>query len=73
MLDRRLGERDDVLRIAAPVSVGALHGDLPLDDAGAEEAAELVAEVGADAHRDVVEVDEQGGVGRGVKGRRGVR
>ena len=31
-VDRRLGERDDVLRIAAPVGVGALDGDLALDD-----------------------------------------
>ena len=68
-VDRRLGERDDVLRIAAPVGVGALDGDLPLDDVGAEERAELLAEVGADPHRDVVEVDEEGGV-RGVHRRR---
>ena len=67
-VDRRLGERDDVLRIAAPVGVGALDGDLALDDVGAEQGAELVAEVGADPHRDVVEVDEEGGV-RGVQRR----
>ena len=64
-VDRRLGERDDVLRIAAPVGVGALDGDLALDDVAVEEGPELLGQVRADAQRDVVEVDQQGGV-RGV-------
>ena len=69
-VDRRLGERHDVLRVASPVGVGALDRDLALDDLRREEAAQLLPEVGADPHRDVVEVDEEGGVGR-VNRRRG--
>ena len=36
-VDRRLGQWHDVLRVAAPVGVGALDGDLSFDDVGAEE------------------------------------
>ena len=68
-VDRRLGERDDVLRVAAPVGVGALDGDFALDDLGAEQRAQLLSEVGANPHRDVVEVDEEGGVRRVHLGR----
>ena len=57
-----LGERDDVLGVTAPIRVGALDGHLALDDLGTEERPELLAEVGADPHGDVVEVDEEGGV-----------
>ena len=59
----------------APVGVRALHRDLPLDDVGREQVAELRLQVGADAHRDVVEVDEQRGVRRVEAGvpRRGER
>ena len=64
-VDRRLGERDDVLRVAAPVGVGALDRDLALDDVAVEEGPELLRRGRADAQRDVVEVDEEGGV-RGV-------
>ena len=63
-VDRRFGERHDVLRIAAPIGVGALDRDLALDDLRREEAAQLLSEVGADPHRDVVEVDEERGVRR---------
>src|SRR5260221_5305480 len=57
-VDRRLGERDDVLRVAAPVGVGSLHGDLPTDDLGLEQSFQLRLEIGPDAHRHIVEVDE---------------
>ena len=63
-VDRRLGERHDVLRVATPVGVGALDVDLAGDDRAAEQVAELRLQVGADPHRDVVEIDEEGGVGR---------
>jgi len=63
-VDRRLGERNDVLRVTAPVGVGALHGHLARDDGAAEEVAELRLQIGADPHRDVVEVDEERRVGR---------
>ncbi len=56
------------LWIAAPVGVGALHRDFAPDDLGLEQALELRLQIGADAHRDVIEVDEQRGVG-GVGGR----
>ncbi len=72
-VDRRLGERNDVLGIASPVGVGALHGHLPLDDVAAEQVPQLVAEVGANPHRDVVEVDEERGIGRVDVGRIAVR
>ncbi len=58
--------------IAAPVGVGALDGDLSLDDLRREQAAKLFSEIGADPHRDVVEVDEERGIGR-VNRRRNVR
>ena len=42
----------------------ALYRDLPFDDLRGEEASQLLPEVGADPHRDVVEVDEERGVRR---------
>ena len=56
---------DDVLRVAAPVGVGALDRHLALDDVAVEEGPELLGQVLLDAQGDVVEVDQQGGV-RGV-------
>ena len=56
---------DDVLRVAAPVGVGALDRDLALDDVAVEEGPELLGQVLLDAQGDVVEVDQEGGV-RGV-------
>ena len=53
----------DVLRIAAPVGVGPLHRDLALDDVAVEEGPELLGEILLDPQGDVVEVDQQGGVG----------
>jgi hypothetical protein len=78
-VDRGLGQWDDVLRIAAPVGIGALDGDLPLDDVRRQQRAQLAGEVGTDPHRDVVEVDQQrrvrrvldrGAVGGGRRRRR---
>ena len=65
-VDGRLGQRHDVLRIAAPVGVGALDGHLAADDLGRQQVAEFGLEVRPNAHRDVVEVDEEGRVGCGV-------
>src|SRR2546423_4486004 len=65
-IDRRFRERHDVLRISPPVGVRALHGHFAFDDVGGEEVFQLRLEIGANAHRDVVEVDEQGGVWRVV-------
>ena len=61
-VDRRLGKRHDILRVAAPVGIGPLHGDLALDDVRRQEILELRLQVGADPHRDVVEIDEERGV-----------
>jgi hypothetical protein len=57
-IDGRLGERDDVLRVAAPVSVGSLDRDLALDDVAVEESAKLFGQVLLDAEGDIIEVDE---------------
>src|SRR5690606_31984121 len=62
-----LRERYDVLWVPAPVCVGALHGDLALYDVAGEELSQLRGEVGANPHRDGVEVDEECGVGRVVE------
>src|SRR5262249_2048858 len=67
-VDRRLGERYDVLRVATPVRVGPLNRDLALDDVAVEECAQFFGEVGANAQGDVVEVDQQCCIGR-VDGR----
>ena len=64
-VDRRFGQRDDVLRVPAPVGVGPLDRDLALDDVAVEEGPKLFGQVLLDAQGDVVEVDQQGGV-RGV-------
>ncbi len=40
-VDRGLGQRDDVLRVAAPIGVGALYGHLPLDDVRLQQAPQL--------------------------------
>jgi hypothetical protein len=50
-VDRRLRERHDVLRIAAPVRVGALHRDFALDDVAVEQGAKLLGQVAPDAQR----------------------
>ena len=63
-VDRRFAERDDVLRVAAPIRVGALNGDLSVDDVGRQQVAQLRLKIRADPHRDVVEIDEERGVGR---------
>ena len=63
-IDRRLGQRHDVLGIPAPVCVGALHGDLSADDLRLEQAFQLGLQIRADRHGYVVEVDHQRGVGR---------
>ena len=61
-IDRRFREGHDVLRIATPVGVGATNRDLALDDVRREEVVQLSLQVGANPHRDVVEVDEERGV-----------
>jgi len=63
-IDRGFGEGDDVLRVAAPVGVGALHGNLPPDHLRLEQALQLGLEVRPNRHRHVVEVDHQRGIGR---------
>ena len=65
-VDGRFRQRDDVLRVAPPIGVRALHGDLAADDVGRQQVAQLRLQIGADAHRDVVKIDEQGRVGCGV-------
>src|SRR5205085_5783437 len=68
-VDRRFSERHHVLWVAPPVSVRALDGDFAFDDVGGEQVFELRLKLGANTHRDVVEVDEQCCVWRVVGGR----
>ncbi|MBK9550269.1 MAG: hypothetical protein IPO52_14475 [Gemmatimonadetes bacterium] len=63
-VDRGFRQRHDVLRVAAPVGIGALNGDLALDDVGVEEGAEFLGEVGTNAKGHIVEVDQQRRIGR---------
>ncbi len=63
-VDRRLGQRDDVLRVATPIGVGALYGHFSLDDVRLQQASQLRLEIRADPHRHIVEVDHQRRVGR---------
>ncbi len=58
-IDRCFRERDDVLRIAPPIGIGALHGDLASNHIRVQKVAKFLAEVRPDPHRDVVEIDEQ--------------
>ena len=60
---------NDVTGLSFSKNWGMENGDLSLDDFRREQAAELLAEVGADSHRDVVEIDQEGGVWS-VNGRR---
>ena len=66
-VDRGFRQRNDVLRVASPVGVGALDRHLALDDVAVEEGPELLGQVLLDAQGDVVEIDQQGCV-RGVDG-----
>ncbi len=50
------------MRIATPIGVGALHGDLAAYHIRVQKVAEFLAEVRPDPHRHVVEIDEQRGL-----------
>src|SRR2546422_272730 len=67
-VDRGFRERDDVLRVAAPIGVGALYSHLPLDDVRLQQAPQLRLEIRADPHRHIVEVDHERRVGRVGRG-----
>jgi len=67
-IDGSFRERHHVLRVAAPVRIRSLYGHLALDDVAVEEVLELLRDIAADSHRDVVEVDEKCGMRRLVCG-----
>src|SRR6185312_13912409 len=49
-VDRCFGQRHDVLRIAPPVGVRALHRDFAFDDVRREQITKFVSQVGTDPH-----------------------
>ena len=57
-----IGQRHDVLRVAAPVGIGPLDRHLALDDVAVEQGPELLGQVAPNAQGDVVEVDQEGRV-----------
>ena len=64
-IDRGFGKRHDVLRVAAPIGVGPLHGDLAADDIRLEKGLQLLRQVTTHSQSDVVKVDQEGRVRSG--------
>ena len=57
-IDRRFREWHDILWVATPISVRALHRHFALDNLGIEEFLELVLEIRPNPHRHIVKIDQ---------------